>query len=318
MKILIAGGNGYVGRELVRQLIGVHEVHIADDLRSGEGRLSGLGLSNSQLHRTNLLEPDATARLVAAVSPDVIINLAAIHYIPECEAAPGMAIATNVAACASLLLAAPLHTRFIFASSGAVYAPAEHPLDEETSAVAPSDVYGFTKVHAEEFVRHYARTRGLATVVVRLFNVVGPGETNPHLLPDVVAQLKAGRLQLTLGDLSTRRDYNHVRDVARGFAMAATQGEVRPATTVTVNLGTGIAYSGYELLERLRIASGVDFSVKRDESRVRAVDRPVLVASNTRIAAHFGWTPELGIDDALRDVWADPDLPTSLVARYSD
>ncbi len=53
------------------------------------------------------------------------------------------------------------------------------------------------------------------------FNVIGPGETNPHVLPEIVAQLKAGRTRLQLGNLDAKRDYVHVQDVARGFGAAA-------------------------------------------------------------------------------------------------
>src|SRR5690606_36433472 len=155
------------------------------------------------------------AALAQDFTPDAIIHLAAVHYIPECEQSPDLAVRTNVTGTVNTLLAAPPGCRFVYASSGAVYRPDPHPHSEAAAAVAPTDIYGFTKLHGEQYVRYLAHRREFAAVIVRLFNVVGPGETNPHLLPEILAQLKAGRSTVRLGNLSPRRDYIHVEDAAR-------------------------------------------------------------------------------------------------------
>ena len=86
----------------------------------------------------------------------------------------------------------PKSCRFVFASSGAVYEPEEEPHTEFGSPLAPSDVYGYSKYHGEQYVRYFASAKGFPAVIVRLFNVVGPGETNPHVLPEIVAQTEVG------------------------------------------------------------------------------------------------------------------------------
>lgn len=113
-------------------------------------------------------------------------------------------------------MACPPGARFVFASSGAVYRPSETALVEDRSVVEPVDVYGLTKANAEAYVRRLAHQRGLAAVVVRLFNVIGPGETNPHVLPEIVAQLRAGCTVLRLGNVTAKRDFIHVADAAGG------------------------------------------------------------------------------------------------------
>jgi UDP-glucose 4-epimerase len=153
-------------------------------------------------------------------------------------------------------------------------------------------------------------------VIVRLFNVVGPGETNPHLLPEIIAQLKAGRQSIRLGNLWPKRDYIHVRDAARGFAAAALEGTVVNGDAVAVNLGTSNSYSVAEVVDRLRRISGCQFELLEDSSRVRAVDRPVLTADVGRIRRMFGWSARLSIDDALADLWREPDLSEALLAKY--
>jgi UDP-glucose 4-epimerase len=316
MRILVTGGAGFVGRELVRLLADDHQVAVLDNLRFGEDRLSADDRAKVDLHVADLRDADATAKVVADVDPEVVIHLAAIHYIPECEQEPGMTVATNVAGTVNLLTALTNGQRIVFASTGAVYAPSDEPHDEELGELLPSDIYGWSKLHGEHYVRHYAATRGVAGVIVRLFNAVGPGETNPHLFPEVVAQLKAGRTALDLGNLTSRRDYVHVADIARGLAACALSGDVPPGTSTTVNLGTGLHHSADEILERVREASGIDFEVRQDPARLRPVDRPLLVARIDRIAEQFGWTPAYDVDRAIADLWASEELPPALVERY--
>ncbi|NNM74084.1 NAD-dependent epimerase/dehydratase family protein [Enterovirga aerilata] len=315
MRILITGGNGYVGREAVALLAPEHEVCVLDNLRYGRVRLRQSELERIRLERADITDRGAVERVVRSFRPEAVIHLAAIHYIPECEADPSAALLTNVFGTMNLLLACEPGCRFVFASSGAVYKPAAEP-HSEAGEVKPSDIYGFTKLHGEEYVRHIAGQRGLSAVVVRLFNVIGPGETNPHLVPEIVAQLKCGRVSIRLGNIWPKRDYVHVLDAARGFVATALNSDVPPGETVTVNLGTSRSYSVASVLRKLRRIAGIRFALERDDSRVRAVDRPFLAADNSLIQRVFGWRPEHTIEDALTELWRDPDLPDSLLARY--
>lgn len=318
MKVLVTGGNGFVGRALVRRLLDRHELCVLDNVRFGEVRLRPDELARLRLEVADLTDGARVEEIVSSFAPDVIVHLAAIHYIPECERFPVLTAATNVTGTVALLSAAPAGCRVVFASSGAVYGPAEEAHDEVTSVVAPTDVYGWTKAQGETWMHHLAVDRGFAGVIVRLFNAVGPGETNPHLFPEVVAQLKAGRTTLSLGNLTSRRDYVHVDDIAEGLEACATADEVSPGEVVTVNLGTGDHHSAAEILEMIRAASGIDFVVEQDPERLRPVDRPLLVAQVDRIRERFGWKPARDVKQAIADLWATPDLPAAMIDRYRD
>jgi UDP-glucose 4-epimerase len=315
-RMLVTGGNGYVGRQLTRRLRNSGEVGVADSLRYGPWRFTPDEREELQLHRCDIREPEEVARLMEDFAPDVTVHLAALHYIPECEDKPSLAVDTNVLGTINLLLSCPPGSRFVLASTGAVYSPDEQAHHEERSALGPSDIYGFSKLHAEHYVRMIAAKRGLRAVIVRLFNVVGPGETNPHLLPEIVAQLKSGRRVVDLGNLSPERDYIGVEDAARGFEAVALGNVVRPGETVVVNLGTSRAYSVAEVVEKLRRVSGIDFAIRQDESRIRKVDRPVLRADNRRIGELFGWRPQQTLDDVLAQMWENPDVAGWLLERY--
>jgi UDP-glucose 4-epimerase len=179
------------------------------------------------------------------------------------------------------------------------------------------DIYGLTKLHGEHYVRYFATQRDVAAVIVRLFNVVGPGETNPHLVPEIVAQMKCGRRTIRLGNLTPRRDYIHVADAARGFAATALGGQVAPGETVVVNLGTSQSHSVEEVIRKLRKVSGIEFAVEQESGRIRASDRPFLAADVGTIGHRFGWQPRFTLDDALGELWREPELPDELLSKYA-
>jgi UDP-glucose 4-epimerase len=165
-------------------------------------------------------------------------------------------------------------------------------------------------------VDYFAAKKNASAVVVRLFNVVGPGETNPHLVPEMVAQVRAGHREVAIGNLWPRRSYLHVKDAAAGFAAAGTNGEVRRGAATIVNLGLPLAHSVSEIADKLAVVSGRQFALRQDVRRVRPMDRPVLAANHGRLTATFRWTPRYALEEALVDIWRDPDLAENLARRY--
>lgn len=311
MRIMLTGANGFVGIEAVEQLRRQHEVLAADVLRYCPWRVEGGG--GVELLEIDLRDRAATHAAIERFRPEAIIHLAAIHFIPECEQKPDEAVSINVEATVNLLSACPTDCRFVFASTAAVYAPSDTPHHETESTIGPMDVYGYTKLWGEDMVRYYAAKGGFEAVVVRLFNVVGPGETNPHLVPDILKQLKKGTRTLKLGNTTPKRDYIHVADAAAGFIAAGTQPLPEGETLATANLGTGSEYSVDEVVATIGEVIGDSVTIDTDPAKVRKSDRPHLCADNGRMRALFGWAPRHDLAASMRDTWNDPRMLEQLL-----
>lgn len=317
MKVVVTGGNGYVGRIVCTLLCDSHDVTVIDSLRYGKNRFSSELLDKVTMKELDIRDGEKVSELLAEIEPDVVIHLAAIHFIPECEEQPDLAIATNIEGTANLLRCITQDCRFVFASSAAVYAPEEVAHSEGSSPVAPMDVYGITKLTGEYLVDYYAKKNGFSAVSVRLFNVIGAGETNPHVLPEIIAQLKSGATSIFLGNMTPQRDYIDVRDAAAGFVAAALSGNPSSGAMDIVNLGLCESHSVKQLVDLIAESSGLEISVETDPDRVRAVDRPMLLANNEKIRSGFDWNPRYKIRDTIRDMWEEPDLPESIKKKYS-
>jgi len=304
MRILVTGGAGYVGRALVARLLreSAVELHVLDNLASGEHRVRDIDLTRVTLHRVDLRDSGAVGPLMRTLAPALIYHLAAVHYIPACEAAPGDAVGINVTGTVNLLHAAIDRPRFVFASTAAVYSPSEQPHEESGGGIGPVDIYGITKLQAERYVEYFHRLDRVDAVVVRLFNVIGPGETNPHLVPAIIRQISRGERKVMLGNLFPRRDYIHVEDAAEGFVRLARAPGGRPTPAVS-NLGTGQSFSVREIVDKIADAAAVDLQIEQDPTRVRTNDRPLLCASTQLLRALTGWQPGTSVTDSLRAAW---------------
>lgn len=295
MTALVTGGAGFIGSALVRRLADAGErVVVLDNLLQYRDRRPPE--LPAELVVGDVRDRQVILTLLERERPDTLFHLAAIHYIPACESDPAECVSVNTAGTASLLqacsIAAP-QVACVLVSTGAVYAPAAHAHREDETP-GPVDVYGLSKLWMEELGALFAERGGLRIAVARLFNTYGPGETNPHLIPALIDQALAGDA-VHAGDLSTRRDYVHVDDVARALGALA-------GRTETLNIGSGRAISGHEVVDAIGRALGRRLEVTTEPSRLRKVDRPLLLSDPGRAADAIGWRAEVRFEEGIAEL----------------
>jgi UDP-glucose 4-epimerase len=301
---IVTGGAGFVGRALVNQLTTLgHRVVVLDNLSIRASREAPVWPSGVELVPGDVRDRSLLQSVLERERPGTLYHLAAIHYIPACDEDPDECVSVNTAGGASVLEAcirADSPPTCVVASTAAVYAPAE-TAHREDDRLGPIDIYGLSKLWLEQLVALYTRN-GLRVRVARLFNVYGPGETNPHLIPSLVDQALAGGVIKT-GNLSTQRDYVHVRDVADALVAMATHSQADGI--VCVNVGSGRAVSGQEVVDAIAMSMGRKLETATDASRLRPVDRPLLLSDPRRAAELLGWRAQVpfegGIGDLIRD-----------------
>lgn len=298
-KILITGGAGFIGSAIVKILQKSHyEVFVIDNLSFGQRRF--ITIPDDHFFEIDILNAPVLTQIIQAINPDWVIHLAAIHFIPYCNLHPFEASNINILGTLNVLeaLKNTAVQKVLFASTAAVYPISDDPLSEDSPA-APVDIYGLSKLTGEHLLHRFQLETSLPTIVCRLFNAIGPNETNPHLFPSIAEQLKAGRRTIQLGNLTPKRDYVHVQDIARAIYQLIHQ--VASGYEV-FNIGSGQEYDVAEIVTIFEEILGEKIVVETDAAKVRPAERMHLVADVSKLKNFIGWTPAFSIREAIKDL----------------
>jgi UDP-glucose 4-epimerase len=294
---IVTGGLGFIGNELVRQLKAAgREVAILDNENRIAPQLDDL--NDIPRYAVDVTDAQAIDDIMGQLKPDRIFHLAAIHYIPECNAQPERTMRINTEGTLSVLNAAIHHSckHFIFASTGAVYHDSPAALTE-ASPVAPVDVYGWSKWFAEELCRW--KSNHIPVTICRLFNNIGLRETNAHIVPEIIHQLKGGNSVLQLGNTSPIRDYISTRDTAHALIALS---KIVPQGCEVYNVATGKGVSVNELIRCMSDLLGKKITVNTDSSRFREADKAVQLADNTKLKNILNGRPQQEMKDVLLEL----------------
>ncbi len=297
--VLVTGGCGFIGSSLIRQLVdqGSHQVTVIDNFLKGKREhLRDLG------SRVQVLEMDIgsgdLARLFEASRFSTVIHLAAIHYIPYCNSHPLETCRVNIDGTQAILDLSVRYgvRRFFQASTAAVYESSEIP-HSESSKLEPIDIYGLSKLANEYQVRFCSNQFDCSFVIGRICNVVGPFETNPHLVPELLKRLRTS-WTVSVGNTGPKRDYIHVVDACRAIATATFNASLG---VHVYNIGTGRAYSVAEVIKALEVIFGRTIQSVSTPELSRRIDRPLLAVDISKIQQEHGWSPQYSLEDSLRD-----------------
>lgn len=297
-RALVTGGAGFIGSRLTARLVEAgYQVTVLDNLSRGRLTLLGSAAGAVRLLEGDVRDPDTVRQAVAAAQPDAVYHLAALHYLPDCFRRPEETRAVNVDGTAHLLAALARWgaETVVLASSAAVYAPSPRPHCED-DPLAPIDVYGRSKLEAERLLQAYGAQVAAGVFALRFFNVYGPGETNPHVVPEIVGQVRRGVRRLELGRLDTLRDYVYVDDVVDALWRCL---EAPAAGFQALNVGTGTGTSVLDLVRAVSDLTDLELEAVTADGRVRPVDRPVLVADITYARKALGWHPSVTLREGL-------------------
>ena len=322
-RVLVTGGAGFVGSNLVRRLAREgHAVHLlvrptaTPTPDSGPDhapwRLASVA-RELQCHAVALDDGEAVRRAVARIRPEWIFHLAAHGAYPWHTDRQAM-IDTNITGTSNLLDACLRHgfAAFVHAGSSVEYGPVAHA-PAESEPVAPMSDYAVTKAAATLLGVALARRHGAPIVTLRLYSVYGPDEDPRRLLPTLIAHARRGSLP-PLVRPEIARDFVYVADVEDAFLLAA----ARPEPGAVYNIGTGVQTTLAELVQLVQQQFALTAEPVWGSMPDRAWDTTTWLADNRLARDRLGWLPRYSLDAGLRAMaaWLTDAGDPARLARY--
>jgi len=300
VKILVTGGAGFIGSNLIPELLrtGEHEISVLDNESSG--RFADIADYPIDFTRGDLLDEDVLAQAVAG--RDAIIHLAADARVIDSIADPRRNFETNVVGTFKLLEAARQAgtRRIVYASTaGAILGEAPAPIDE-TMVARPLSPYGASKLAAEGYLCAFGAAYGIRTLSLRFSNVFGPKSYRKgSVIAHFFKRLIADEPLIVYGDGSQVRDYLFVGDLVRGIAAA-----IGKAATGTYQLGSGRPTSLSELLAAMRQAIGPNVPMRIAYAPFRAGEVHTTWCDISLAREKLGFDPSTSLVEGLATTWA--------------
>ena len=300
MKVLVTGGGGFIGSNLVRAL-----AERGDEVRVLDNFSTGIRANLAELAEdVEIVEGELRSyeRVHAATRGiELVFHQGALPSVPRSVQDPLTTSAVNVEGSLNVLLAARDEgvRRVVCASSSSVYGNSGTLPRVETANPDPISPYGVSKLAAERFCVSFSRVYQLETVALRYFNVFGPHQdpTSQYaaVVPRFITAIADGRSVSVYGDGEQRRDFTYVGNVVEANLLAADSPGVSGAV---LNIATGRATTVNELAET--IASILGRSLERDDQPERTGDVRDSWADVTLARELLGWEPRIGLEEGLR------------------
>jgi UDP-glucose 4-epimerase len=300
-KVLVTGGGGFIGSNLVRRLLRRgDDVRVLDNFSTGSrSNLEGLE------HDVEVIEGELRSyeRVHNAVrGVELVFHVGALGSVPRSVQDPLTTSAVNVEGTLNVLLAARDEgiRRVIYASSSSVYGSAVELPAREGAPVDPISPYGVAKLAAERYCVSFSRVyHSFETVVLRYFNVFGPRQS-PHsqyaaVVPLFITAIHAGEPVTIFGDGEQSRDFTYVDNVVDANLRAA---EAEGANGRIFNVAAGSPRSVNQLAET--VAGLLGKPVERRYGDPRPGDLRDSYADIGAARDVLGWEPEVAFEDGLR------------------
>ena len=285
MKILVTGGSGFIGTNIIALL-----------------ESKGIDAINYDL-KTCFDILDSKTLLEKTKGVDAIMHLAAKVRVHECEENPAETLRVNALGTENVLCAAAENSvgKVIIASSAAVYGNNPNIPLKETAHAAPLNIYGLSKLAAEKIALNYSERRGLHVTCFRIFNVYGPGQdaSSPYsaAIPLFISRALRNQDLVIYGDGLQTRDFIYVKDVANIFFSAlngALGGKI-------INVASGKTISIFDLAKQIITATNSESKIKHEPARNSDIKQSV---ADMALASQSSMAPAFALEQGLNETIA--------------
>ena len=296
-RVLVTGGAGFIGSEVVSQLIKSGAmVTVLDNFSSGKKHYLPKN-KNMKIVKGDIRDEKIAARVIK--DQEAVVNLAALPFIPDSYFYPGDFFSVNTIGSVNMLwnsIKSKTTDLFIHISTSEVYGSAQTVPMNENHPTAPHSTYAVSKLAADRAAFTLHKENGFPVVVIRPFNSFGPRFTEPYIIPEIMNQILRGNKELTLGNIHSSRDFTFVKDTADGILRCLQE---KKAIGEIINIGSGKEISIHDLAKKIAKISKKKIKIKYDESRERPYDVNRLLADNSKARKILKWRPKISVEKGL-------------------
>jgi len=296
-KVLVSGGAGFIGSEVVRQLSHLgSKIVVLDNYSSGRKKYLD-GIMNVTQIRGSITNRSQVDEIIKKV--DYVINLAALPFIPDSYYYPNEFFKVNTEGTINLV-AASIKSKnlkmFVHISTSEVYGSAKTVPMSEDHPTLPQSTYAASKLAGERAVFTLHKEHNIPAVIIRPFNSYGPRITQPYIIPEIINQILHRKDTVKLGNVESFRDFTYVADTARGMISALLNESV---VGETINIGSNKSYKIKDLVGILARIIGKKIHIMIDKKRFRPFDVQKLICDNRKAKKLLSWEPEISIEEGL-------------------
>lgn len=302
MRALITGADGFIGSHLTELLLSEgYTVRALAQYNSFNywGWLEDIPQNkNLEVVTGDIRDPYFVKKIVKDC--DIVFHLAALIAIPYSYHAPDSYVDTNIKGTLNICQAAKEfgNKRVIVTSTSEVYGTAIYVPIDEKHPKQPQSPYSATKIAADALAMSFYNAFSLPVTIARPFNTYGPRQSARAIIPTIISQIASGIKEIKLGDLTPTRDFNYVKDTARGFLAIAGSEETIGRE---VNIATMSEISMLDTFNLIKKIMESDVQFITENERLRPANSEVfrLLGDNTLIRSITGWNPDYSIEQGL-------------------
>jgi GDP-4-dehydro-6-deoxy-D-mannose reductase len=313
LKILVTGAPGFVGRHLTAELLRAgHEVVLTGVTKEA---VSIYEYGSLPVLKMDITDPAECLRVLGQCAPEAVIHLAGIAKTTEQNSSLLDSVNIHgpenvVRAFSSVSNVSDVSSSqprvFLFISSAFVYGDgvSQGSLScSQTTPESPRGSYGVGKLAAERLVRQFDRS-DFRVYIARPFNHIGVGQEASFVVPALAQRIRDAKPGATIetGNMNALRDFTDVRDVVRAYRLII---ERKPPERVFV-IGRGQAVTIQSVFELLNRLSGKSLLQEVASHLKRAEGTAALIADSSLAQEALGWTPEITLEQSIKDIWYEP------------
>lgn len=304
MRVLVTGGAGFIGSNLVDALLvdGNYQVRVIDNFATGHRKNLAHCASDIELVEGDIRDLEIVEDAVQGV--DMILHQAALPSVPRSIKAPVTSNDVNIGGTLKLLSAASKAgvKRVIMASSSSVYGDTPTLPKIETMTPNPMSPYAVTKLTGEHYLSVFARLYNIETLAIRYFNVFGPRQDPTSVYSGVISKFMTAAIEKSKytvsGDGPQARDFTFVENVVQANLLAL---KAEKLSGEVINVACGEKYTLLNLIAAINVAAEVDLPIEFIESRPG--DVKYSLADISAAKSLLGYVPSVAFCDGIAETF---------------